>query len=112
MRERPNAFVKRNGADGTGNSINQLVAGVSCLTTGWQASCTCNAEVVPCVVLDCFNGSGTSGVVAAALGRDYIGIELNPEYAEMAKRRIAKGYDPAPKAEVLAGQKSLFGEAS
>lgn len=83
------------------------------ITTGWEPSCKCGAgDPVPCLVLDCFNGSGTSGVVANALGRDYVGTELNPEYAEMAKRRIAKGYDPAPKAEVLAGQKSLFGETN
>jgi len=41
------------------------------------------------VVLDPFTGSGTTGVVACRLGRDFVGIELNPEYAEMAERRIA-----------------------
>jgi len=39
-------------------------------------------------VLDPFCGSGTTGVVALRNGRNFIGIELNPEYAEMAKRRI------------------------
>jgi hypothetical protein len=42
----------------------------------------------PCVVLDCFAGSGTCGVVALRHGRDFIGIELNAKYAEMARRRI------------------------
>jgi DNA modification methylase len=41
------------------------------------------------VVLDPFAGSGTTGVVASWYGRDFIGIELNPAYAEMAERRIA-----------------------
>jgi hypothetical protein len=41
------------------------------------------------VVLDCFNGSGTSGIAALLLGRSYIGIELNPEYITLAKRRLA-----------------------
>lgn len=41
-------------------------------------------------VLDPFFGSGTTGLVADELGRDCIGIELNPEYAEMARRRIAR----------------------
>lgn len=41
------------------------------------------------VVLDPFFGSGTTGVVATQLGRGYIGIELNPEYIEIAKRRLA-----------------------
>ena len=40
------------------------------------------------VVLDPFMGSGTTGIVANKLGRHYVGIELNPEYVEMAERRI------------------------
>jgi DNA modification methylase len=34
-------------------------------------------------------GAGTVGLVARRLGRDYLGIELNPEYAELARHRIA-----------------------
>ena len=44
-------------------------------------------------VLDPFSGAGTTGVVALAKRRKYIGIELNPTYAEMAARRIR---DEAP----------------
>lgn len=40
------------------------------------------------IVLDPFMGSGTTAIVASKLGRDYVGIELNPEYKEMAERRI------------------------
>lgn len=57
--------------------------------TAWAASCACDAEVVPGVVLDPFLGSGTSLLVADELGRDGIGVELNPAYATMAHRRIA-----------------------
>lgn len=39
-------------------------------------------------VLDPFCGSGTAGVVATQEGRDFIGIEINPEYADMAWKRI------------------------
>ena len=42
------------------------------------------------IVLDIFMGSGTTGVVAKKLGRNYIGIELNEKYVEMAEKRIAK----------------------
>ena len=35
-------------------------------------------------------GSGTVAVVAKRLGRNWIGIELNPEYIEMAYRRLDK----------------------
>lgn len=39
-------------------------------------------------VIDPFGGSGTTGLVADRLGRNAVLIELNPEYAEMARRRI------------------------
>lgn len=42
------------------------------------------------LVLDPFSGAGTTGVAACSLGREYIGIELNPEYNEMAERRLIK----------------------
>jgi len=40
------------------------------------------------IVLDPFSGSGTTGVVALRHNRQYIGIELNPEYVEMSRYRI------------------------
>lgn len=42
------------------------------------------------VVLDPFMGSGTTGIAAVLEGRDFIGIELNPEYLEIAEKRIAE----------------------
>lgn len=40
------------------------------------------------VVFDPFMGSGTTGIVARKLGRNFLGCELNPEYRDMAERRI------------------------
>ena len=40
------------------------------------------------IVLDPFMGAGTTAVVCADLGRNYIGIELNPEYVHIANERI------------------------
>ncbi len=40
------------------------------------------------VVLDPFLGSGTTAVAAKQLGRRYIGIDINPEYCEIAKERV------------------------
>jgi len=40
------------------------------------------------IVLDPFFGSGTTGVVAVEESRNYIGIELNPTYVELANNRI------------------------
>lgn len=45
--------------------------------------------VGPGTVLDCFFGAGTTGLVADRLQRDCIGIELNPAYIDIARRRIA-----------------------
>jgi len=39
-------------------------------------------------VLDPFFGAGTTGVVCRELERKFIGIELNPAYAEIAWKRI------------------------
>lgn len=58
-------------------------------TIGWQPSCECNAgDPVGCMVLDPFIGSGTVGLVAEKLGRRWIGIEANPEYVAIARRRL------------------------
>lgn len=58
-------------------------------TLGWSPSCGCNVEpAYPCTVLDPFGGAMTTGLVADRLGRDAVLIELNPEYAEMARARI------------------------
>jgi DNA modification methylase len=51
-------------------------------------------------VLDPFGGAGTTGLVADRLQRDAILVELNPEYAEIAQRRLGK--DGGMFAEVLA----------
>lgn len=46
------------------------------------------------VVLDPFMGSGTVASVAIRLGRQYVGFELNPAYAELARERIAATQRP------------------
>ena len=40
------------------------------------------------IVLDCFMGAGTTGLVSVKLKRQFIGIELNPEYIKIAEKRI------------------------
>lgn len=62
-------------------------------TVGWESPCDCDAGAVPQTVLDPFCGSGTTGVVSLRRGRDFVGLELNPEYAAMARSRIG---DDAP----------------
>lgn len=50
--------------------------------------CSCDVGWRPGVVLDPFMGSGTTAVVAERLGRRWIGVELNPTYADIARNRI------------------------
>jgi site-specific DNA-methyltransferase (adenine-specific) len=57
-------------------------------TTGWQPSCSCNVDTVPCAVLDPFGGSGTTAKVARDLKRDCILIELNPAYVKIMKNKL------------------------
>lgn len=58
------------------------------------------ALIKPCIlagsgvgdlVLDPFFGAGTTGMVARAEGRRFVGVELNPDYCVMAQGRIAAG---------------------
>jgi DNA modification methylase len=57
-------------------------------------------------VLDPFFGAGTTGLVADRFGRNCVGIELNPEYVELAKKRI---YDDCPmfvQLEIIGGDET------
>lgn len=59
------------------------------VTTGWKPTCACWPETTrPCTVLDPFGGAGTTAVVAHQHNRSCILIELNPEYCEMATKRL------------------------
>lgn len=69
-------------------------------TTGWEPTCDCGCEPVPCVVLDPFSGAGTTGLVASRLGRRYVGVDLSRGYCAMARVRIAA--DAPLLAEVVA----------
>jgi DNA modification methylase len=53
------------------------------------ASCACRGAQVPGIVLDPFIGAGTAAIEAERLGRDWLGVELNPQYRDLALERIA-----------------------
>jgi DNA modification methylase len=58
-------------------------------TVGWSPVCKCEASAEgTSLVLDPFTGSGTVAVVAMRHGCDFIGTELNADYAEIARKRI------------------------
>ena len=50
--------------------------------------CILAGSAIEDTVLDPFAGAGTTGLVATQLGRSFLGIELNPEYAALARKRI------------------------
>jgi DNA modification methylase len=52
--------------------------------------CGCGAATRPGLVLDPFFGAGTVAVVAERYGRDWLGIELNPEYVRQAETRLGR----------------------
>jgi site-specific DNA-methyltransferase (adenine-specific) len=61
------------------------------------------------IILDPFMGSGTTAVVAKSLKRNYIGIELSPDYCKMAEERIAQNKIKRETSKLKIP--SLFGEA-
>lgn len=61
----------------------------STTTTGWEPSCKCiGSNVIPCLVLDPFMGSGSTAIAALRNKRRVLGTELSPVYADMAEQRI------------------------
>ncbi|WP_221415991.1 site-specific DNA-methyltransferase [Brevundimonas bullata] len=71
-------------------------------TTGFAPSCKCGAGHAPAKVLDPFGGAGTTALVADRMGLDCTIIELNPEYAEIARSRIARDQGMFANLEVAA----------
>lgn len=68
-------------------------------------------------ILDPFMGSGTTGVACARLGRRFTGIEVSPDYFDIACRRIEEAYRQAdlfvaPPTQPAAVQEKLFGDAA
>jgi site-specific DNA-methyltransferase (adenine-specific) len=55
-----------------------------------RPGCDCRAATSPGVVLDPFMGAGTVALAAEKHGRDWLGVELNPEYVQMSWERIRK----------------------
>jgi site-specific DNA-methyltransferase (adenine-specific) len=59
--------------------------------------------------LDCFNGAGTSTLVAQQMNRRFIGIELSLDYHEIALKRheqLSEGIDPFGKVNTIPSVKN------
>jgi len=100
---------KRNGKNGTGQESFVTVNESRNKRSVWTVTTKPFSEahfatfpedlIAPCIkagcpeggtVLDPFLGSGTTAIVARKLNRNYIGIELSPEYIKIAEKRIQK----------------------
>lgn len=66
----------------------------------WLCRCDCGKnKIIRASILQ--RGRVTSLMVAKSLGRNYIGIELNPKYIEMAEKRILDGYNKKNKKVIV-----------
>ena len=86
-------------------------------------ACACpepTADTTPAVVLDPFGGTGTTALVAKALGRHGISVDMSADYCRLAEWRttdpdqLAKAMRVEKPPKQVDGQESLFdmGEAS
>jgi DNA modification methylase len=76
----------------------------------WEPTCDCPARAVTrATVLDPFSGSATTGMVATQEGRNYVGIDLNEDYLELAKARVQDLPAPSKEAEHV-DELDFFGE--
>ena len=62
--------------------------GATALRGALTATCACGAPAEAGVVLDPFIGVGTTAVAAEQLGRAWIGIDINNDFAAEARRRL------------------------
>ena len=91
-------------------------------TTGWRPTCSCITEnppytalrpPIPCTALDPFLGSGRTALACEELGRDCIGIELNPASVQMATAQLERAkarrfIGDAERVPIPEGQLRLF----
>jgi len=61
----------------------------ACMPPDLARRCVLAGCPIDGVVLDPFAGAGTTGIAAIGYGRKFLGIELNPEYIEIMRKRLA-----------------------
>lgn len=75
------------------------------VVSGYLPTCGCKSEAGRPTVLDPFSGSATTGQVAINMGCQYIGIEANPEYAELGVKRLGTPWVPVAERKKKAAKK-------
>lgn len=80
--------TQQNASDVKRNVLNGML---ETKTVGWRKTCTCETdEISKPIIMDIFAGSGTIGIVAGLTNRDFIGIEINKDYIQLAYERIPR----------------------
>lgn len=74
------------------NDIGNIYIQKDTIEIGTIPSCDCNESFEPGIVLDPFMGSGTTAIESITQFKNWIGIELNPLYIEIAEKRIAEEF--------------------
>ncbi len=82
----PERVCSRCGAPWSRNPLRTL--GHLAMAGDLEPSCSCNARAKPGLVLDPFIGSGTVAAVARRLRREWLGVELNPFFAQLTAARL------------------------
>jgi DNA modification methylase len=95
IEERSHGSSHRDGRDGR-TTERPIIA---TRTIGWESDCCplFGGTVIPCVVLDPFGGSGTTGLAATKLGRNCILIDLDPKNIPLIEKRLRSAVPGTPK---------------
>jgi DNA modification methylase len=68
-------------------------------TIGWEPTCECDEKATkPCIVLDPFSGTGTTGEAALLNSRRYLGVEMSKDYIDMSLERLSNVRSGTPDA--------------
>lgn len=79
--------------------------GATAIRLALRPTCTCRAGSEPGLVLDPFMGAGTTALAAEQLQRDWLGIELNPDFAALATERLATARQAPPTSNITTHEK-------
>ena len=92
----------------SGQEINEWKANNPDEFKGWIPTCDCDTDATEAgITLDPFAGAGTTLLKAKELGRKFLGIELNPKYADMARARVGIDVKDPSNVRDDAGQSGL-----
>jgi site-specific DNA-methyltransferase (adenine-specific) len=93
-----NYFYEQNNVRGPNNRNLRTVWDINIQPTGYGHLAPYPMALIdPCIklgtksgdlILDPFMGSGTTGIVASSLNRRFVGVELNPKYIDVSKKRL------------------------